>query len=302
MSAAVSFDMREVKLLAKPLQGATHEGVFEGYASLFDVADLGKDVVAPGAFAQSLRRRGAVGDAHALAARSGRTDRPLAVHHGGRPRPSRARPPQPRGGTGARNPRADARRRGRRPVDRLSRRARQPRARAGLRRLEKLDLWEISLVTFPMLPGARVGAVKGRGGGCRARATAQFLPVMAGLAPAIHVLSAQRRKAWIPGPSPGMTVVVRPHRRHGRPCAGHPRLCSAAPEGVDPRAEPGDDGCGGLAIEKLVQIIPSRIEAVDQAHLPGSRPVFHRLLTLDGVADVLEAFVVDELDEGRIAS
>ena len=61
MSAAVSFDMREVKLLAKPLQGATHEGVFEGYASLFDVADLGKDVVAPGAFAQSLRRRGAAG-------------------------------------------------------------------------------------------------------------------------------------------------------------------------------------------------------------------------------------------------
>ena len=28
---------------------------------------------------------------------------------------------------------------------------------SGLRRLEKLDLWEISLVTFPMLPGARVG-------------------------------------------------------------------------------------------------------------------------------------------------
>jgi uncharacterized protein len=30
----------------------------------------------------------------------------------------------------------------------------------GVRRLEKLDLWEISIVTFPMLPGARVGAVK----------------------------------------------------------------------------------------------------------------------------------------------
>ena len=32
--------------------------------------------------------------------------------------------------------------------------------RAGLRRLEKLDLWEISVVTFPMLPGARVETVK----------------------------------------------------------------------------------------------------------------------------------------------
>jgi uncharacterized protein len=30
----------------------------------------------------------------------------------------------------------------------------------GLRRLEKLDLWEISLVTFPMLPTARVSSVK----------------------------------------------------------------------------------------------------------------------------------------------
>ena len=32
--------------------------------------------------------------------------------------------------------------------------------RSGLRRLEKLDLWEISLVTFPMHPGARVSGVK----------------------------------------------------------------------------------------------------------------------------------------------
>jgi Caudovirus prohead serine protease len=28
----------------------------------------------------------------------------------------------------------------------------------GIRRLEKVDLWEISIVTFPMLPQARVGA------------------------------------------------------------------------------------------------------------------------------------------------
>ena len=30
----------------------------------------------------------------------------------------------------------------------------------GLRRLERLDLWEISLVTFPMLPDARVASGK----------------------------------------------------------------------------------------------------------------------------------------------
>ncbi len=49
-------------------------------------------------------------------------------------------------------------------VDGLSIGFRVERARAerptGLRRLEKLDLWEISIVTFPMLPGARVDTVK----------------------------------------------------------------------------------------------------------------------------------------------
>jgi len=33
--------------------------------------------------------------------------------------------------------------------------------KTGARRLLELDLWEISVVTFPMLPAARVSAVKG---------------------------------------------------------------------------------------------------------------------------------------------
>ena len=33
---------------------------------------------------------------------------------------------------------------------------------SGIRRIYEADLWEISVVTFPMLPGARVEAVKGR--------------------------------------------------------------------------------------------------------------------------------------------
>ncbi len=32
----------------------------------------------------------------------------------------------------------------------------------GVRRLDQIDLWEISVVTFPMLPDARVNAVKRR--------------------------------------------------------------------------------------------------------------------------------------------
>jgi uncharacterized protein len=37
-----------------------------------------------------------------------------------------------------------------------------PPGKGGIRRLLQVDLWEISLVTFPMLPQARVTAVKRR--------------------------------------------------------------------------------------------------------------------------------------------
>ena len=37
------------------------DGHFSGYASVFGVPDLGRDVVVPGAFATSLARRGAAG-------------------------------------------------------------------------------------------------------------------------------------------------------------------------------------------------------------------------------------------------
>ena len=151
--------VRERKFLAAPLAGVAEDGEFEGYASLFGVADLGKDVVAPGAFAESLVRRGAAGvrllwqhdpaepvgrwlslveDARGLRVR-GRLN--LAV--------ARAREIHALMRDGA--------------VDGLSIGFRVERARAdraGLRRIEKLDLWEISVVTFPMLPGARVSAVK----------------------------------------------------------------------------------------------------------------------------------------------
>ena len=150
---------RETKLLAAPLAGVTEDGTFEGYASLFEVADLGKDVVAPGAFSASLARRGVGGvrmlwqhdpaepigrwlaiaeDARGLRVRG---ELNLAV---GRAREIHA---LMRGGA----------------IDGLSIGFRVERARtdrAGLRRLERLDLWEISVVTFPMMPGARIGAGK----------------------------------------------------------------------------------------------------------------------------------------------
>ncbi|MDE2579552.1 MAG: HK97 family phage prohead protease [Hyphomicrobiales bacterium] len=149
----------EIKRSATPLARVDEAGVFEGYASLFNVADLSRDVVAPGAFSASLRRRGAGGvkmlwqhdptepigawiwlreDLRGLAVR-GRLN--LAV--------ARAREALALMREGA--------------VDGLSIGFRTERARAdsanGLRRLEKIDLWEISLVTFPMLPQARAALV-----------------------------------------------------------------------------------------------------------------------------------------------
>jgi hypothetical protein len=150
---------RETKFLPGAPAEVTEAGALEGYASLFGVVDLAKDVVVPGAFAEALARRGPAGvrmlwqhdpaepigawttlqeDARGLLVR-GRLN--LAV---GRAREIHALLRQ-----GA--------------VDGLSigyRVERARRDRAGVRRLERVDLWEVSVVTFPMQPGARVAAVK----------------------------------------------------------------------------------------------------------------------------------------------
>lgn len=151
---------REVKLLTEPVTTIAQDGVFEGYASLFGIADLGRDVVMSGAFAESLAKRG-VGNIRLLwqhdpAEPVGRwlsiaEDR-RGLHVRGKLNLAVGR---------ARDIHALMRDGG---VDGLSIGFRVERARAerptGLRRLEKLDLWEISIVTFPMLPGARVDTVK----------------------------------------------------------------------------------------------------------------------------------------------
>ena len=149
----------ETKRVGQALGLVAADGAFEGYASLFGVVDLAKDLVLPGAFRDSLARRGPGGikllwshdpaqpigrwtrlveDARGLYAR-GRLN--LAV--------ARARELHALMRDGA--------------IDGLSIGFRTIRARtdprSGVRRLEAIDLWEISLVTFPLLPGARVGAL-----------------------------------------------------------------------------------------------------------------------------------------------
>jgi HK97 family phage prohead protease len=151
---------RETKLLTEPLKTIEQNGVFEGYASLFGIADLGKDVVVPGAFADSLSKRG-VGNI-----------RLLWQHDPAEPVGRWLSIAEDRRGLRVRGKLNLAVERARDihalmqdgGVDGLSIGFRVERARAerptGLRRLEKLDLWEISIVTFPMLPGARVETVK----------------------------------------------------------------------------------------------------------------------------------------------
>ena len=135
-------------------------GVFEGYASLFGVADLGRDVVMPGAFRDTLARRGAAGvkmlwqhrASEPIGAWTSIVEDARGLHVTGRLNLAVAR---------AREVLALMREGA---VDGLSigfrarKSLRDP--ASGLRRLTRIDLWEISLVTFPMLPQARVTAVK----------------------------------------------------------------------------------------------------------------------------------------------
>lgn len=134
--------------------------VIGGYASLFGVRDLGGDVVMPGAFRASLARRGAAGlamlhqhvasspigvwdvareDPTGLFVRGRIFSRPLAAAHA------------------AALVRAGA-------LDGLSigyvARAASSDPAGNGRLLTDIDLFEVSLVSFPMLPGARLTVVR----------------------------------------------------------------------------------------------------------------------------------------------
>ena len=156
----------EIKHASADLTAPDSRGRFEGYASLFHVADLGRDMMMPGAFAQSLRRKGAAGI------------RMLWQHEPGTPIGTWLDIAEDPLGLRVRGQLNLAVAHGREclallqqgAIDGLSigfrcQRSAQDRS-TGLRRLLQVDLWEISVVTFPMLPQARVSAVKRTGVGC----------------------------------------------------------------------------------------------------------------------------------------
>ena len=156
--------MGDEAVLSTP--GAEHvrgEGglAIEGYASLWGVADLNGDVLAKGAFTASLAAAGA-GGVRMLHQHEGRSivgvwdemvegERGLWVRGRIMDWSAEARFAQALSRAGA--------------LDGLSIGFRSQRARreGRLRVLVEVVLWEVSLVTFPMLPGARF-SVKPRAG------------------------------------------------------------------------------------------------------------------------------------------
>lgn len=136
------------------------EGRFAGYASRFGTLDEGGDIVMPGAFRRSLGWRGL-----------GRI-RMLFQHDPKEPIGIWERLAEDSAGLWAEGrlvpevPRAEALRRliARGAIDGLSigfravRATREP--QSGHRRLWQIDLWEISIVSFPMVDGARIAPGK----------------------------------------------------------------------------------------------------------------------------------------------
>lgn len=131
----------------------------EGYASFFGACDQGGDIVAKGAYAASLE---------ALAA-SSRQVKMLWQHDAAQPIGVWDEVREDAKGLYVKGRILDSVEKGREAaaliaagaLDGLSigyRTVKATKDREGKRHLTELELWEVSLVTFPMLPSARVGA------------------------------------------------------------------------------------------------------------------------------------------------
>ena len=152
----------EAKFTAIDMKSVADDGAFEGYASLFDRQDLGHDVVMPGAFRDTLAARGPGGvrmlfqhnPAEPIGVWETLAEDAKGLFARGRlmPTVARAREVLSLMRAGA----IDGLSIGFRTV-----KAHRDRTR-GVRRIEKIDLWEISIVTFPLLPEARIATVKSR--------------------------------------------------------------------------------------------------------------------------------------------
>ncbi len=133
--------------------------VIEGYASLFDLADQGGDVVGKGAYVASLQSLDA----------EGRRVKMLWQHDPAQPIGVWDEVREDARGLYVKGRVLDGTQKGREAItlidagaiDGLSigyRTVKAAKMESGQRLLKELELWEVSLVTFPMLPSARVAA------------------------------------------------------------------------------------------------------------------------------------------------
>jgi HK97 family phage prohead protease len=186
---AVPIDI-ETKFAGLELERVNGDGSFSGYASLFGEPDLAKDVVERGAFTKSLAARGAAGVRMLF---QHDPNEPIgvwsAIHEDGRGLSVRGRLTA---GVGRASEVLSLMRAG--ALDGLSIGFRVVRARAdrvkGMRRILEADLWEISVVTFPLLPGARVSSVKAT------TPEADEASLMARLRAATRMFNERNQKAW----------------------------------------------------------------------------------------------------------
>ncbi len=149
----------ETKDMAVDLTAAADSGAIEGYASLFGIEDQGGDIVAPGAYAASL----------AKLTQAGRRVKMLWQHDPAQPIGVWDETREDERGLWVKGRILTEVAKGREAqalikagsIDGLSigyRTVKAQKQSGGQRLLQELELWEVSLVTFPMLPEARVAA------------------------------------------------------------------------------------------------------------------------------------------------
>lgn len=150
-------DMKHQAVTLELKKEPDQDGVFEGYASVFNIVDQGMDVVARGAFAKSLgRRKVKMLWQHDMGQPIGVWDdiyedeRGLFVRGRLLKEVEKGREAMALLRAGA----IDSMSIGYRTMESI------PEAEGRVRKLTEVDLFEISLVTFPMLPDAKVTAVK----------------------------------------------------------------------------------------------------------------------------------------------
>ncbi len=160
MNATDQWSVCERKFAPLDFKSINQDGSFEGYASLFGQKDMGGDIVAKGAFAASLEKRGAGGirmlfqhdpsEPIGVWRKIIEDARGLFVRGQLLPQVAKSREILALMREGA--------------LDGLSIGFRTVRGKSdrknSTRQLLEVDLWEISIVTFPMLPQARISSVK----------------------------------------------------------------------------------------------------------------------------------------------